>query len=72
MSDIAPLRDFALDLEELSEDELEAFRKAYCKIAEQSRKEGLINDEGRPAVTLPGNDVTDLVEAPPQKPRRQS
>jgi low affinity Fe/Cu permease len=61
-----------LDLEELSEDELEAFRKAYIKIAERARKEGLVNDEGRPAVALPDNGVTDLVDAPPKKPQRKA
>jgi low affinity Fe/Cu permease len=57
-----------LDLEELSEDELEAFRKAYLRIAEKARKEGLVDEEGRPAVVLPGNGGPVLVEAR-KKPR---
>ena len=59
-----------LNLEELSEEELDAFRKCYTDIADRARKEGLIDDEGRPAVVLPGNGGTVLVEAP-KKPRRK-
>jgi low affinity Fe/Cu permease len=60
-----------LDLEELSEDELEAFRKAYVEIAETARKEGLTDDEGRPAVVLPGNGGTVLVEVSKKRRRKR-
>jgi low affinity Fe/Cu permease len=59
-----------LDLEELSEEELDTFRKCYLAIAEKARKEGLIDDEGRPAIVLPGNGGAVLVE-PRKKPRRK-
>ena len=59
-----------LDLEELSEEELDAFRKCYIDIANKAREEGLIDDEGRPAIVLPNNGGTVLVEAP-KKPRRK-
>jgi low affinity Fe/Cu permease len=58
-----------LDLEELSEDELEAFRRVYCRIAEKARSEGLRDEEGRPAIVLPGNGGKALVEA--KAPRRK-
>jgi low affinity Fe/Cu permease len=58
-----------LDLEELSEEELDTFRKCYVAIAEKARKEGFVDDEGRPAIVLPGNGGTVLVGAP-KKPRR--
>ena len=61
-----------LNLEDLSEDELEAFRKAYLDIAERARKEGLVDDEGRPAVTLPDNGTADLVDMPAKKTRRKA
>jgi low affinity Fe/Cu permease len=44
-----------LDLEELSEDELEEFRKCYIDIARKARELGLVNDEGTPKVVLPGS-----------------
>jgi low affinity Fe/Cu permease len=43
-----------LDLEELSEDELETFRKKYLELAEKAREEirGARSDTGTPAVDL--------------------
>jgi low affinity Fe/Cu permease len=45
-----------LDLEELSEEELDAFRSCYTEIAREARRRGLIGrrDEGTPRVILPG------------------
>jgi low affinity Fe/Cu permease len=51
-----------LNLEELSEEELEGFRKCYIEIAEKAREEGLIDEEGRLAIVLPGDGKAVLVE----------
>jgi len=61
-----------LNLEELSEEELEGFRKCYIEIAEKARDEGLIDEEGRPAIVLPGNGTAMLVEENAKRRHRRA
>jgi low affinity Fe/Cu permease len=50
-----------LNLEELEEDELEAFRKTYCELAQKARE--LADSEGQDAVTESGSPEVDLSNA---------
>jgi low affinity Fe/Cu permease len=60
-----------LDLEELSEDELDEFRKCYIDIARKARERGLVDDEGTPKVVLPGTKVLAHAKDLPRRPREK-